>query len=110
MNLSKIIVQAKKRLKADAKATFLQYIEKILGKYDIKKKSTIYPKEYVAQTGPEIVKTLTKDFGQLGFKFEPFAAHSPNAIALESSGIYRSLEYIIDIVFHGGDLKVDVYF
>lgn len=108
--LTRIIANARRRLKADAKDTFLQYVQRILSKYGIKAPTGQYPKVYKkddASSGD--AQSIRKDFEAFGFKFKKFA-YQPGVDSVEASGIYRNIEYILDIIAHGSDLEVQVYY
>lgn len=118
--ISKIIVHARLRLRAytevlsreeqDAKKAFLTFIDSVMAQHGLKKRASYYPKEYYAVADDKAMEKVKKDLERFGLKFAKFAAHSPNANAVEAVGTYKSIEYIVDIVLHGADLKVDVYF
>ena len=110
--LINIVVDTKKRLTADAKDTFIRHIERILAKYGIERDpAKMYPREYSKDVkDSDIATTVRTDLEKLGFKFKRTTMHSPTTNAMSATGIYRTLEYIVDIVFRHNELKVDVYF
>lgn len=119
--INKIMASIRIRLKAysteilskeeqDAKKAFLTFIDSVMSHHGLKKRPSYYPKEYYLVTDETTMDKVKKDLEKFGLKFAKFAANSPNAKAVEAIGKYKNVEYIVDIVLHGSDLRVDVYF
>lgn len=109
--LIKIVVDTKKRLTADAKDTFIRHIERILSKYGITRDPTkMYPREYSKDADANIAANIRSELERLGFKFKRTQMHTQETNAMSATGVYRTLEYIVDIVLRRSELKVDVYF
>lgn len=111
----KVEAAARERLEADAKDTFIHQIELILAKLGIvlSDRPVAYPKEYVKHVthgGAELAAKVRAYLGKLGFKFEPVAMHTPDTNSMSATGTYRTIDYIVDVVFRHDELKVDVYF
>ena len=114
----KVEAEAKKRLEADAKDTLIRQIELILFKLGIKRserndRPVAYPKEYVkyiTKGGAELANKVRTTLSTLGFNFKPVAMHTPDTDAMSATGTYRTLDYIVDVVFRHDELKVDIYF
>jgi hypothetical protein len=109
-----IQLHATKRLKlsADARQTLIQQVEKVLSKFNIQRRLKNYPnpREYRRKAEEQLLGEVQTALEGLGFKFRRLPIHSLDTEAVESSGHYRSVEYILDLVFRHDDLEVDLYF
>lgn len=112
--MPKIIVKAAKRLKlrADARRTLIQHVEDVLSQYDIKRRVKTYPnpREYRKKADEAMMDKVQRSLEDLGFKFKRLPIHSLDTKAVESSGHYRSVEYILDLVVRHNELEIDLYF
>lgn len=110
----KIIVKAVRRLKltADARKTLIYHVEDVLQGHGIKRvmNAKPNPREYRKPAPEELLDKVQKDFEGLGFKFKRLPIHSMETRAVEAEGRYRSVEYILDLVFRHDDLEVDLYY
>ena len=111
-----IMIRAAHRLKlqllADARRTFIYHVEEVLDGHGIKRvlKPDPNPLEYRKQAPAELLDKVQKDFEALGFKFKRFPKHTMDTKAVEAEGHYRSIEYILDLVFHHDELEVELYY
>lgn len=110
----KILVKAVRRLRitADARKTLIYHVEDVLNGHGIKRLQTPHPnpREYRKPAPEELLDKVQKDFEGMGFKFRRLPIHSMDTRAVESEGRYRSVEYILDLVFRHDELEVDLYF
>jgi hypothetical protein len=110
----KIIIKAARRLKlrADARRTLIQHIEEVLNGHGIKRvlKPEPNPLEYRKPAPPELLDKVQRDFEAMGFKFKRFPKHTMDTKALEAEGRYRSVDYILELVFRHDELEVDLYY
>lgn len=110
----KILVRAAARLKikADARNTLIYHLEQVLNKHGVKRRVKDYPnpREYRKKADDDLLDEVQKGLEELGFKFKRLPIHSLNTQAVESSGHYRSVEYILDLVVRHDELEVDLYF
>lgn len=110
----KILVKAAQRLKlfADARKTLIYHVEDVLRSHGISRRPKTYPnpREYRKKADETLLTQVQKDLEDAGFKFKRLPIHSLDTTAVESTGHYRSVEYILDLVFRHDDLEVDLYF
>lgn len=115
--LNKIIASVKARLKAyqlnaDARKTLIYHVEDILREHGIKRHAQTYPnpREYRKPAESALLDKVQTELEEIGFKFKRLPIHTMDTRAVESAGRYRSVDYILDLVFNHDELEVDLYF
>lgn len=111
----RIKVRAAKRLAAYAKPeaiSLIERVETVMKHHSIKRQARNYPnpREYRKMAPEELLAQVQKDLEQLGFKFKRLPVHTMNTKAVESEGSYKSVDYILDLVFRYDQLEVDLYY
>jgi hypothetical protein len=112
---AQIKVNAAHRLSAYASSDAQQLIktvELVLKKHGIGPTDRPFPnpREYRKLAEEQLFTAVQKDFEHAGFKFKRLHAYTPTTPAVEADGTYQSIHYILDLVYRGGQLEVDLYY